>query len=152
MPAWCPRRPESSTGYMGTGATDAVAASRVWKLNPGLSQNQLMLLATEPAVGRRWELLCFVFEMTQCNGKGCVLYNGQQRDCFIEILLQSKRINKSEDNSKVLNFYFFYYMCIRDGNCRNAIGESCFSPFIMWVPGTKFRLLGLAPLQVKQLP
>lgn len=100
---------------MGTGATDAVAASRVWKLNPGLSQNQLMLLATEPAVRRRWELLCFVFEMTQCNGKGCVLYNGQQRECFIEIILQSKRINKSEDNSKVLNFYFFFLLYVHRG-------------------------------------
>lgn len=126
----------------------------MWKLNPGLSQNQLMLLATGPAVQRRWELLCFVFEMTQCNGKGCVLYNGQQRDCFIEILLQSKRINKSEDNSKVLNFYFFFIICASGigGNCQNAIGESWFSPFIMWVPGTKFRLLGLTPLQVKQPP
>lgn len=75
-----------------------------------------MLLTTEPAVQRRWEVLCFVFEITQCNGKeqSCVLYNGQQRDCFIEILLQSKRISKSENISKVLNFYFFYYMCIGD--------------------------------------
>lgn len=70
--------------------------------NPSLSQNQLMLLTTEPAVQRRWEVLCSVFEITQCNGKeqSCVFYNGQQRDCFIEILLQSKRINKSKNNSK----------------------------------------------------
>lgn len=42
-------------------------------------------------------------------------------------------------------------MCIGDGgNCQTAIGESWFSPFITRVPGTKFRLLGLAPFQVKQ--
>lgn len=35
-----------------------------------------------------------------------MLYNDQQRDRFIEIVIQSKRINKSENNSKVLNFYF----------------------------------------------
>lgn len=112
---------------MGAGATDAVAASWVWKLNLSLSQNQLMLLTTEPAVQRRWEVLCFVFEITQCNGKeqSCVLYNGQQRDSFIEILLQSKRINKSENNSKVLNFYFFIICAsVIGGHCQNAIGES----------------------------
>lgn len=69
MPVWCPRRPEQSLGYTRTGAADAVAASRVWKLNPGHSENQRMLLTTEPATQRRWEGLCFVSETTPCNGK-----------------------------------------------------------------------------------
>lgn len=70
---------------MGAGATDAVAASWVWKLNPSLSQNQLMLLTTEPAVQRRWEVLCFVFEITQCNGKeqSCVLYTMANRETVL---------------------------------------------------------------------